>query len=152
MAGTVSRGAGALHRRTVAEILHVAAERTLIDAAVFGTRERHTIVLELIDSCRSFARKIFHRVDVAEPVRTLDGVVKVPLPIVRPHVLQRGGNTALGRHGVRAGREHLGDAGGLETLLSHAQRCAQTGTTGAHDDDIELMVNISVGFSSDAGP
>src|SRR3546814_8612779 len=34
VAGAVGRGAGALHRRAFAHILHMAAERTLVDGAV----------------------------------------------------------------------------------------------------------------------
>src|SRR3546814_7139941 len=34
VAGTVRRGAGALHRRAFAHVLHVAAERALVDRAV----------------------------------------------------------------------------------------------------------------------
>jgi hypothetical protein len=36
VAGAVGRGAGALHRRAFAHVLHVAAERTLVDRAILG--------------------------------------------------------------------------------------------------------------------
>src|SRR5690606_4442069 len=73
VAGTVGCGAGALHRRAVAEVLHVAAERALVDATVFGTGERNAVVLELVDRSRSLASEVFHGVGVAQPVRALDG-------------------------------------------------------------------------------
>ena len=113
VAGAVGGGAGALHGRAVAVVHHVAAERPLVDLALFGAREGHAIMLELVDRGRRFTHHVFHGVHIAQPVRTLDGVVKVPLPAVRPHVGQRGGDAALRRDGVRAGWKHLGDAGRL---------------------------------------
>ena len=52
---------------------------------------------------------------------------------------------ALGGHGVRAGREDLGNTGGLEAGLGAAERGAQARTAGAHDDDVELVVDEFVG-------
>ena len=40
--------------------------------------------------------------------------------------------------------KHLGDAGGLEALLGHAERGAQPGAAGAHDDDVEMVVDEAV--------
>ena len=88
VAGAVGRGAGTLHRRAIAEIHHVAAERPLIDFAFLGAREWHAVVFEFVDGGGRLARQIFHGVGVAQPVRPLDGVVHVPLPAVRPHILQ----------------------------------------------------------------
>ncbi len=144
VAGTVGGGAGALDRRTVAEILHVTAERALIDLAFFGTRERHAVVLKLIDGGRRFTRQIFHRVGIAEPVRSLDGIVHVPLPAVRAHVLERGGDAALRGDSMRSGRENLGDASRLQALLGHAERCAQARTTSPDDHHVELVIDIGV--------
>ena len=56
VAGAVGGGAGALHRRAIAEFGHVAAERPLVDLALFGARERHAVMLELVDGRRRFAR------------------------------------------------------------------------------------------------
>jgi hypothetical protein len=52
---------------------------------------------------------------------------------------------ALGRHGVRAGREDLGDAGGLQPGLGASQRRAESRTTGADDNDVIGMVDELVG-------
>ena len=105
VAGAVGGGAGALRRRAFAELGGHAAERALVDAAVLGARERHAVVLELVDGVRRVAAQIFDGVLVAEPVGALDGVVHVPAPVVRPHVAERGGDAALRRDGVRARRE-----------------------------------------------
>ena len=139
VAGTVGGGAGALHGRALAELGRVAAERALIDLALFGARERHAVMFQLIDRGGRRAREVFHRVGVAQPVRALHGVVHVPLPVVGAHVGQRRGDAALRRDGVRPGREHLGDAGGLEALFSHAQRGAQPRPAGAHDHHVIVM-------------
>src|SRR3546814_14481627 len=51
----------------------------------------------------------------------------MPAPVVLAHVAERGGDAALRRHGMAAGREHLGDAGGLEAGLGEAKGRAQAG-------------------------
>jgi hypothetical protein len=145
VAGAVGSGAGALHGRTVAIVHHVAAEWPLVDLALFRARERHAVMLELVDGGRRLAHHVFHGVDVAQPVRPLDGVVHVPLPGIRPHIGERGGDAALRCDRVRARREHLGDAGRAKTLLGHAERGAQPGAAGADDHDVELVVDIGVG-------
>jgi len=140
--GAVGRRTGALHRWAFAVILHVAAERPLVDAAILGARERHAVMLELIDGLRRFHGQVLHGVDIAEPVRALDRVIHVPLPAVGRHVGERGGDAALGRHGVRPGRKHFRNAGGLEALFGHAQGCAQPGAAGAdHDHVIGVIDN-----------
>jgi hypothetical protein len=144
VAGPVSCGTGALHRRAVTEILHVAAERALVDLAVLGAAERHAVVLKLIDRRRRLTRQVFHRIGVAQPVRALHRVVHVPLPVVRTHVLQAGRNAALRRHRVRTRRKHLADARGTQALLRHAQRGAKTRTAGPDHHHVELVIDIFV--------
>ena len=121
MAGSIGSSAGPLDRRSLAELGRMAAERTLVDPAVFRTAERNAVVLEFIHRLRGFARQIFHRVHVAEPVRTFHRVVHMPLPMVGTHVPERGGDAALGGYSMRAGRENLGDASRAQTLLGHPQ-------------------------------
>ena len=124
VAGAVGRGAGAL-RRALAVVGRHAAEGALVDLAFLGARERHAPVLELIDGGGRVAAEIFDGVLVAEPVGPLHGVVHVPAPVVRAHVAERGGDAALGRHGVRARGEHLGDAGRAQASLRAADGGAQ---------------------------
>ena len=121
VAGAVGGGAGAL-RGALAVMRGHAAERALIDFAVFlAARERQAPMLELVDRGRRVAAQIFDGVLVAEPVGALDGVVHVPAPVVLAHVAERGGDAALRRDRMRAGRKHLGDAGGLAAPL----RCSR---------------------------
>ena len=145
VAGAVGGGAGALGGRALAHVLHHAAERALVDLAVGGAAERHAGMLQLVDRRRRLADHIFDRVLVAEPVRALDGVVHVPGPVVRPHVAEAGGDPALRGDGVAAGREDLGDAGGLEARLGRAHRRAQARAAGADDHDVIGVVDDLVG-------
>ena len=121
VAGAVGGGAGAL-RDALAVMRGHAAEGALVDRARLGARERHAPMLELVDGLRRVAAEIFDGVLVAEPVRPLHGVVHVPAPVVLAHVAERGGDAALRRDGMRAGRKDLCDAGGLQPRLARAER------------------------------
>ena len=149
VAGAVGGGTGALHRRAIAEIHHVAAEGPLVDLAFLGAREGHAEMLKLVDGGRRVAAEIFDGVLVAQPVGALHRVIHVPAPVIGAHVGERGGNAALRRHRVRARREHLGDAGGLESRLRGAQRGAKPGTAGAHDDDIKGVIGDRIGAATE---
>ena len=114
MAGAVGGGAGALGGRPLAHVLGHPAERALVDLAPSAVRLNGSPACSSsIDRRRRLADHIFDRVLVAEPVGALDRIVHVPGPVVGPHVAERCGDPALGGDGVAAGREHLGDAGGL---------------------------------------
>ena len=139
VAGAVGRGAGALHG-LFAVVGGVAAERALVDGAVGIAVERHAEVLELVDHLGRFAAHELDRVLVAEPVGALDGVVEVVVPVVLAHVAERGADAALRGHGVRAGREHLGEHGHVEAGARQLQRGAHAGAAGADDDDVELAL------------
>ena len=78
-------------------------------------------MLEFDDGRRGFLAEELDGVLVAEPVRSLDGVVEVVAPIVLAHVAERGRDTALRRDRVTAGREDFRDAGGGEAGLGEAQ-------------------------------
>ncbi len=144
VAGAVGGGADPLHRHALPVFGGMAAERALIDLALFGARKRHTVVFQFIDRLWRFAGDIFHRVHVAEPVRTLDGVEHVPLPAVGSHVAQGCGNSALSGHGMRTGRKDLRHAGGAQALFCHAERGAQTGPAGPDDDHVIFMRLIRI--------
>ena len=140
VAGAIRRGAGAL-RDALAEMRGHAAERPLVDAAVLGARERHAVVLELDDRGR---RLLAHELDgvlVAQPIRTLHGVVHMPAPVVVAHVAERRRDAALRRDRMAAGREHLGQARGGKPGLGQAEGRAQSRAAGADDDHIVGVVD-----------
>src|SRR6185503_2427356 len=95
------------------------------------------------------AAHVFDRVLVAQPIGALDRVVHVPAPVVRTHVAERRRDSTLRRHGVAARGEHLGDAGGLEAVVGHAESGAQARATGADDDDVVLVLDDRVGTAAD---
>ena len=145
VAGAVGGGAGAL-RGALAVMGRHAAERALVDlAVVLAARERHAPVLELVDRRRRVAAQVFDGVLVAEPVGALDGVVHVPAPVVLAHVAERGGDAALRRDRVRAGRKHLGDAGGAQARLAAADHGAQAGAAGADHDHVVGVILDRIG-------
>ncbi len=149
VAGPVGGGAGAL-RGALAVVGGHAAERPLINLAVlFAARERQAPVLQFVDRLGRVAAQIFDGVLVAEPVRPLHGVVHVPAPIVLAHVAERRGNAALRRHRVRAGREHLGDAGGAQAGFAAADHGAQTRTAGADHHHVVVVILDLVGPAVD---
>jgi len=139
VAGSVGGGTGALHGWAFAEFGGVPAKGPLIDLAVFGATERNAVVFKFVDGLGGFASKVFHRVRIAQPVRALDGVIHVPLPVVGAHIGQRRGDAALRGHGVGPGRKHLGDTGGLEPLLGQTQRRTQARAARTDHDGVESM-------------
>ena len=146
VAGAVGGSAGAL-RLALAVVQRHAAERPLVDLAVFGARERHAPVFELVDRLGRVAHHVFDGVLVAQPVRPLDGVVHMPAPVVLVHVAERRRNAALGGHRVRAGRKYLGDAGGAQARLAAADDGAQAGAAGADHHDVIGMVFDRIGVA-----
>ena len=124
VAGAVGRGARALDRRAFAHVLHVPAERALVDRAFGVAAEGNARMLELVDRLRSLAHHVLDRVLVAQPVRSLDGIEHVPGPVVRAVVLQGRGDPALRRNGVGAGREDLRDARGFQAGFGTANSCS----------------------------
>ena len=148
VAGAVGCGAGALGG-ALAELGGHAAERALVDLALFRAGERHAPVVELVDRGGSVAAEIFDGVLVAEPVGAFDGVVHVPAPVVRPHVAERGGDASLRGDRVRAGRKDLGDAGCLQAGLGASDACAQACAARAHDHHVIGVVRDRVGHAAE---
>src|SRR5215472_2369230 len=106
-------------------------------------------MFEFIDRVGRVAAHIFDGVLIAKPVRTLDGVVHVPAPVVLAHIAERGGNAALRRDGVGAGRKYLGDAGGPQARLAATDDRAQARAAGADHHDIVSVVLDRIGAATD---
>ncbi len=139
MARAVGGSAGAL-RDALAVMRGHAAEGALIDLAFFGARERHAEMLKLVNRFRRVAAEIFDGVLIAQPVRSLHGVVHVPAPVILAHIAECGGNAALRGHSVAARGKHFGDAGGAKPVRGAFERGAKARAAGADDDDIERMI------------
>ena len=107
-------------------------------------------MFEFVHRGRRVAAQIFDRVLVAEPVGALDRVVHVPAPVVLAHVAECGRDAALRRHGMRARREHFGDAGGAQSRFAAADHRAQARAAGADDHDVVDVILDRVGPAVDA--
>ena len=138
MAGAVGREArppdGGL-----AVVAGVTAEPTLVDAALGRAVERQAHLLQVEDRVDGLAAHDLGGVLVDEVVAALDGVERVPLPVVLLDVGQRGAHAALGRAGVGAGRVELGEHRGPRPAAG-LQRRAHAGAARSDDDDVVLCV------------
>ena len=139
VASTVSSSAGALHRLFTV-VGSVAAEGTLVDGAVGVAVERHAEVFQLDHHVGCFAAHELDGILVAQPVRTLDGVVEVVVPVVFVHVAQRCGHATLCSHSVRTCGEHLGQRSHAQTSAGKFQCGTQTGAASADDDNVKLAL------------
>ena len=98
-------------------------------------------MFQLVNRGRRVFAEIFDGVLIAEPVGPFNGVVHVPAPVVFSHIAERSGDAPLRRDRMRACREHLRDAGGLQARLRGAKRCAQSRAAGADDDDVIFVID-----------
>jgi hypothetical protein len=152
VAGAVRRSTGALDGRAFAHILHMAAERALVDRAILIAGEGNACVFEFVNRRWGFADHIFDRVLIAEPVRALDRVIHVPGPVVGRVVAEARRDSALCCHGVGAGGEDLGDARGLQARFGAAHAGAQAGTARADDHRVIGVVDNLVAVRHQAAP
>jgi len=141
VAGAVGGGAGALRHLALGVVRGVAAEAALVDQTLRRPAERHAEMLQLDHRGHRLAAEVLRRVVVGEPDAARDRVVHVPAPVVLGHVAERGGDAALGRDRVAAGRKQLGDAGGAQARGAHAEGGAQARTPRAQDDHVERVVD-----------
>lgn len=88
----------------------------------------------------SLTGHVVNSVLVTEPVRTLDGIVHVPSPVILVHVSESSIDTTLGGDSVASSREKLGDTGSVETSLGKAECSSQTRATSTNDDSIVLVI------------
>ncbi len=137
VAGAVSRCAGALYGFFTI-VGSVAAKRALVNRAVRVAVKRHAHVLQLVHHFGCFAAHEFDRVLVAQPVRPLDGVVKVVVPVVVVHIAQRRADAALCGNRVRSGGEDLGQYSHVQAGAGQLQRGAHAGAACANHDDVKF--------------
>jgi hypothetical protein len=83
---------------------------------------------------------------VAEPIRTLDGIVHMPSPVVLVHITQCGIDATLGGDGMTSGREELRYTGRVEASLCKTEGSSQTGAARTDDDSIVLVVLTEVNW------
>ena len=111
VAGAVGGVARAAYR-SLAVARGVTAESALVDATLGRAVERKAELLQVVDGVDGFLAHDFGGVLVDEVVATLDGVERVPLPVVLLDVGEGRAHAALRRAGVGAGGVELGQYGG----------------------------------------
>ena len=99
VAGAIGRRARALDG-ALAVVAGMAAKRALINLAVIQAVKRHAVVFQFHHRVTRLAAHKLNRILIAEVIRALDGVVHMPVPVVRLFIAQRRGNAALRGHRV----------------------------------------------------
>ena len=137
VAGTVSRRSGTC-RLLAAEVFRLAAERTLINRAIFEARERQTHVIQLQNCFRAGFTHVFDGVLIANVVRPLNGVVHMPFPVIFMGITERDGDTTLRGNGMGTGRKNFREQRTGLAALGNLQRRAHTCAAGTNDNSIKF--------------
>ena len=74
--------------RTLAKVVALSSEGPLVDFAVFRAREGDTVTFSSMTVSVCLAAHVLNGILMAQPVATLDGVVRVPTPIIRRRITQ----------------------------------------------------------------
>lgn len=149
--GTIGHRTASMGLAALAELQALAAERTLVYLAVLGAGEGHAVVLQFDDSLGRLPCHVVYSVLIAQPVRSLNRVVHMPLPVILLHVAQRRIDAALGGDCVRSGGKQLGDHRRSESLGHQAEGSPQSSSTSTHNNGIIRMVHHGVLFRNLVG-
>ena len=101
-------------------------------------------MFQLEDRRDGLPAHVLDRILIAEPIRSFDRIVHMPLPTVFAEIAKTGCNASLGCNRVTACRKHFCNASCRQACLDCALSGAQTGTAGTDDDDIKRMFDESV--------
>jgi len=124
----------------LAKIAHVATKWPLINLSALSAGKWETRVLEFYNRGHGLSAHIFYGILVAKPVRTLDRVVHMPLPIVLAQIAEACGDSALSGNGMAPGRKDFADTGGFKTRLNSTLGGAQASAPGTYNDHIVGMI------------
>lgn len=97
-------------------------------------------MLEFDNGGGSLTSHVVNSILITQPVRSLDGIVHVPSPVILVHVAKGSVDTTLSGDSVTSGREKLGNTGSVEASLSKTESGTKTGTTGTDNEGIVLVV------------
>jgi len=92
---SVSDSTASVCLTTLTVLSGLTTKGSLVDLALSGSTEGHTVGLELTNGDRGLTGHVLDSVLISEPVTTLDGVVEMPLPGVLVHVAESSVNTTL---------------------------------------------------------
>ena len=134
VAGAVGGVGGPAHR-ALAVVARVAAEPSLVDAAVGRPVERQPPPLQVDHGVDRFLAHDLDRVLIREVIRAFHGVEGVPFPRVLFDVGERRAHAALRGAGVGARRVKLRDDGGPD-VPTRLQGCSHPCAAGADDHGV----------------
>ena len=132
------RGVARAAHGGLAVVARVAAEPALVDPALGRAVERQAHLLQVEDRLDGLLGHDLGGVLVDQVVTALDGVERVPLPVVLLDVGQGGAHAALRRAGVGARGVELADHGGAHARR-RLERGPHPGPARADDHDVVLM-------------
>lgn len=155
MSSSVCGSAASVCLSSLSKLLRLTSESTLVTArisqnsnlswfhlhlAIVCSREWASVVLQFDNRSWCFSGHVMDRILISQPIRSLDGIVHMPSPIVLVHVPQSGIDTSLCSYSVTSGWEELRYTGSVETSFGKTEGCSQTSSTGTDDNRIVLMV------------
>src|SRR3954471_17412956 len=138
MAGAICGTTGTLHCRAGPEMLHMTAERPLINGPVGIAIERHAEMLQFDYYLGRLAAEKFDCILITQPVGSFDGVVHVPHPAVFAHIAKCRTDAALCRNRVRSCGKNFRQHRDLEPGFRQLKGSAHTGPASANDYRIEF--------------
>mmetsp|Transcript_34818 Transcript_34818/g.42009 ORF Transcript_34818/g.42009 Transcript_34818/m.42009 type:complete len:352 (+) Transcript_34818:867-1922(+) len=107
----------AISLATVAKVQALSTKSALVDFTFLCAGEWQSIVLQLQHCFWRFTAHVLNGVLITKPVATLDGIIRVPTPVVFGHISESSIDPTLSSNGVRASGEQLCDARCFETVL-----------------------------------
>ncbi len=126
-----------------------AAERALIDLAVFGARERHAAMLKLVNGCGALR----HRYSMASWSPSQSDPLTVSYMCQRQSSLPILPSAAAMPPCAATVCERVGKTLVMQAVLqpglAAAERRAQARAAGAHDDDVEGVILDGIGAAVD---
>ncbi len=125
-------------RLLAAEVLRLAAKRTLIDGAVLQAGERQPHVVKLQNRFRAGFTHIFNGVLVTDIVGAFHRVVHMPFPVIIMGITERNGDATLRRYGMGTGREHFREQRTGLAALGNLQRRAHTCAASANHYSVKF--------------
>lgn len=144
MSGSVGGGATSVGLSSLSELSRLSTESALVNLSILGSGEWAAVVLELNDGSWRLAGHVVNSILISKPIRSLDGVVHVPSPIILVHVSESSIDSSLCGDGVRSSWEELGNTSSVESSLGKTESCAETSTSSSDDDSIVLVVLYAI--------
>ena len=144
MDAVVLQRADHLQARAIAHVrearVAMPAEVTLQNAPVLGAVEERAPALQLQHPLRCFLGVQLRHAPVVQHLAAPHRVAEVHLPVVLgPDVAERGGDAALGHHGVRLAEQRLAHEADRDALRGGLDGRAQPRAAGSDDDDVVLV-------------